>query len=66
MKFGIWGFSRVLISKIASIFSWNNFLGVYSGFLGLLSLCLKVIEIESWTDFDESWQVSFFEIVNFG
>ena len=40
----IWypGFSRALISKIASIFTWKHFFGVNSLFLGSLSLSLKV------------------------
>ena len=34
MKFGSRGFSRVLISKIASIFTWKHFFEVCSWFLG--------------------------------
>ena len=47
MKFGTRGFSKVLISKIVSIFTWNLFFEFIVGFWGLLSISLKVVEIES-------------------
>ena len=54
MKFGTRGFSRALISKIALIFPYNRYVKVYSGFLGPLPLCPKVVEIEISSDLANS------------
>ena len=64
MKFGIWVFSRAVISKIALKFCYEHFLPRKLGFFGG-ELPPKSGRRLNLSDFDEIWHLGVFECAAF-